>query len=197
MNQQTLLAKIAAHYDFTKANQLASQSQTKPYIRAWLNLDISQVLQGILNGSDVTYSEPYQHQGDYIKFLPKTNQVEACERKYASKADLQITSDKQTNWFEFHVLQKSDLENTRDRNKLYGDIRRVRTLRKHLAPHDTTLLIGIWGSFTTKDLDYFKPLDNQTDCAYVLDTSLTGSTQIARVSHVKREGKPRFLLIAC
>lgn len=139
---------------------------------------------------------PYQQDETYLKYVPKSDLVEVCDKRYASKADLCLTTSGHKIWFEFHVLHQDDLENKKERNKLYEDAQRVAALRKALPDDDVVLLVGLWGSFSSQDIKLFSPLDNNQQCAYVLDTHLTGSTQIARLSQMQKQGKERFLLAA-
>ncbi|CAM3148824.1 hypothetical protein [Vibrio neptunius] len=196
MIQQSLLSHLASQHDFSKANQVIAMPQAKPFVHSWLTLDLSLSLAQSSNIEDIHFASPYQHGDEYLKFVSKSSAVEPCDKRYASKADLRIATPGKNLWFEFHVLHQDELASKKDRNKLYDDAQRVTALRQSLPQDEVILLVGLWGSFSGQDIKHFEPLDNNTQCAYVLDTSLTGSTQIARLSHMKKEGEPRFLLAA-
>lgn len=196
MIQQSLLAKIAALYDFNRASQLVALPQSKPFIRSWMTLDFSQPLINALKTDTIDFAVPYQQNDDkYVKYNTKTSQIERCEKRFASKADLTLTTANKRFWFEFHALHQDDLMIKKNLNKLYGDANRVSALRQAFPKDEVMLLIGLWGRFSSEDIRLFHPLDNNKQCAYVLDSSLTGSTQIARLSQMKKAGEERFLLI--
>ncbi len=195
MIQYSLLSHLASQHDFSQANKIIAMYQAKPFVRSWLALNLSLSLRQSAATEDLLFAEPYQ-KDDFLKYQAKTGQVEHCEKRSASKADLKISAPNNNAWFEFHVLHQDELCSKRDRNKLYEDAKRVRALREALPKDEVTLLVGIWGSFSAEDIKFFSPLDNSKHCAYVLDTSLSGSTQIARLSQMKKAGKPRFLLAA-
>ena len=133
---------------------------------------------------------------EYLRYNVKTDKAESCDKKHASKADLRLITQGKSLWFEFHVLHQDELTSRKERNKLYEDARRVNALRHAMPDDEVILLIGLWGRFSSENIQHFQPLDNNRQCAYVLDSSLTGSTQIARLSQMKREGEERFLLVA-
>lgn len=196
MIQQSLLTSLATQCDFSKTGAIIAMPQTKPFIRTWMAIEFCLPLAKHFATPHIDFALPYQDKENYYKYAVKTSVVEACERKYASKADLCLSSSNQHHWIEFHALHQADLNSSRERHKLYNDVKRVRTLRQTISGEDIILLIALWGRFNSEEIKFFTPLDNNKQCAYVLDTSLTGSTQVARLSHMKREGEPRLLLIA-
>ncbi|MCG9681566.1 hypothetical protein L1D31_03205 [Vibrio sp. Isolate23] len=196
MIQQSLLSHLASQHNFSRANQVIAMSQAKPFVHSWLTLDLSLSLTQSSDMDDIHFASPYFSGDEYLKFVTKPNTVEPCDKRYASKADLHIVTPGKNLWFEFHVLHQDELASKKDRNKLYDDVKRVTALRDALPGDEVMLLVGLWGSFSGEDIKHFEPLDNNRQCAYVLDTSLTGSTQIARLSQMKKEGEPRFLLAA-
>lgn len=196
MFQQSLLSHLASRYNFCNANQLVSMLQTKPFVRSWLALELSLPLAQASVSEDIHFASPYHHEQDFVKYVVRADSVEPCGKRYASKADLCIVTPGKKLWFEFHTLHQDELHTKKERHKLYEDARRVAALRKALPDDEVVLLIGLWGSFSSEDIQLFAPLDNNKQCAYVLDTSLTGSTQIARLSQMKREGEERLLLVA-
>ncbi|MGP3363003.1 hypothetical protein ACTVFF_22550, partial [Escherichia coli] len=131
-----------------------------------------------------------------FKYNIKSDLVESCDKRFASKADLKLTTANKSIWIEFHMLHENDLPIKKERDKLYTDAKRVTALRQALPQDDVILLIGLWGSVSHADMHYFQPLDNNTQCAYVIDSSLSGSTQIARLSQMKKTADKRFLLAA-
>ncbi|SBS31069.1 hypothetical protein MSP8887_01424 [Marinomonas spartinae] len=196
MLQQTLLSQLASFYDFKKANQIAALSQTKPFIRAWMALDLSQPIAQSVGANSMDFAAQYQQDGDYLKYNAKSNLAEHCDKRFASKADLKLITVQKNIWIEFHMLHENDLSIKKECDKLYADAKRVSALRQTLSQDDVLLLVGLWGSFNNADMHHFQPLDNNSQCAYVIDSSLSGSTQIARLSQMKKTSDKRFLLAA-
>lgn len=195
MIQQSLLAKIAAQYDFDHANKIIARPQCKPFSRSWMAVEFSLPLSQILDVTGIQYACPYQQDDQYYKHNAKTNQVKHSERRSASKADLKLATASKQYWFEFHVLHQDDLAVGKELNRLYDDANRVRALRDALPKDDILLFIGLWGRFNSQDIQHFQPLDNHKECAYVLDSGLTGSGQISRLCQMKKGGEERFLLV--
>lgn len=194
MTHQALLAHIGNHYDFARANQVVAVVQSKPFIRAWMAVDFSQAIAKALGAKEIDFAVPYQQGKEYLKYNAKNQQVEKSESRFASKADLKVTTDQGLYWFEFHALHQNSLKEKKDRDKLYQDVERVKALQTELSKENVILLIGIWGSFTSKDMEHFKAIDNSTYFTYVLDSGLSGSTQVARLCQMHKEGEERFLL---
>lgn len=196
MIQQSLLAKIAAQYDFDHANQIIARPQCKPFSRSWMAVEFSLPLSQILDVTGIQYACPYQQDDQYYKHNAKTNQVQHSERRSASKADIKLSTTEKEYWFEFHVFHQDALNLKKERNKLYDDANRIKALRNALPKDDILLFIGLWGCFSSEDIKHFQPLDNHKECAYVLDSGQTGSGQISRLCQMKKSGEERFLLAA-
>lgn len=196
MLQQTLLAQLATAYDFKKANQITKLPQTSPFIRAWMAVDLSQPLADSVHADSIDFAAQYQQGEEHFKYNAKSNLVESCDKRFASKADLKLITAKKNIWIEFHMLHENDLPIKKERDKLYADAKRVSALRQALPQDDVILLIGLWGSVSNADMHYFQPLDNNSQCTYVIDSSLSGSTQISRLSQMKKTADKRFLLAA-
>ncbi|BFM50411.1 hypothetical protein [Marinomonas sp. THO17] len=196
MIQHSLLAQIAAQYNFDQANQIMALPQSKALSRYWMTLELSLPLSRIFNGQECQYACSYQQAEEYYKYNLKSQQVAPCEKRAASKADLKLVTSDTTSWFEFHTLHQEELESTKERNKLYEDVKRIKALRSVLPNDNILLFIGLWGRFSGEDMQHFQPLDNHHQCAYVLDSGLTGSGQISRLCQMKKGGTERFLLAA-
>jgi hypothetical protein len=195
MQQQSVLRHLASHHDFTRANQVVAMHQAQPFIRSWMALDLCTTLASQLSDYEMQFASPYEN-SDFIKYDAKSDLIEHCKPRFASRADLKITTPKETFWYEFHGMHQNELASAKGRNKLYKDAQRLQALRRALPDDQLILLIGLWGSFSPEDILHFTPLDNSKQCAYVMDTSLTGSVQISRLCQMKKAGDPRFLLAA-
>lgn len=196
MQPQHLLIQLSHYYDFTQANQHLSNPEARKFARAWMAIDFSSSLAQALEGHINSYAAPYSFLGQFYKHQISDNQVKECDKRYASKADLELAVKNQQHFFEFHYLHQTHFTSSKSRHKLFQDVQRVREMRKTLPHQNVTLIIALWGSFTNEEIELFKPIDNNQHASYALDTRLKGSSQVSRLLHILKEGEPRLILVA-
>lgn len=194
MDHQQLLQFFAKHDSFDRANRCLCNPQLRHFAQPWLAVELSQSLMQLPEAQGVNFSEKYQLDDQFLRCLPKTYQVEACEKRYASSADLALITPDRTIWFEVKMVHQDHLESNREIQRLQDDFERVDAFNRYLTQHRATLLLGIWGSFNNQQMKVFSQFDNQSRCSYVLDSRATGSSQISRLCQLQREGEPRFFL---
>lgn len=199
MQSQQLLIELARVYDFDRANLNLAMPDVRHFARGWLSIDLSSYLATLLKHKITGFGEPYQLSETYYHHDPKNNTIKKCEKRKASKADLLLSGnevEEQRHYFEFHYLHYEHLVGSKHRQKLYSDVERVRAMRKHLKQTQVTLIVAYWGTVSGLELDYLKPLDNNRNAAFALDSGIAGSSQVSRIMHVQKNGQPRLILMA-
>ncbi len=195
MHPQNLLINLARQYDLDTASQLLSNTGIRQFVRGWLALDLSIPLSKMLKADSVKFAEPYHSNDLFFKYCAEEDSAEPCEKRSASKADLMLSVEDVDHFFEFHYLHQSQISNSKIMNKLYLDMDRVRAMR-NMHSLNVNLVVALWGSFNGNDIEVFKPVDLNRDAVYALDTSLLGSSQVARLVHIRKAGEPRLVLAA-
>lgn len=204
MTSQNILSLFAAQQTtddanttlFDKHNQVFDSMPLKPLWKPWLTLEVCNHLLQQSSISNVEIDIKYQHKGKYLQFDEAHNKVVEVDGRRASEADFRFEYQGNPIWTEVYYLNASTKDKQEALEKIQKDYQRIEALRRALPKQEVMMLYGIYGRFTTKQLEIFKQLDNSSRTTYVLDSKLTGSTQISRLCQMQRAGKPRFLLAA-
>lgn len=181
---------------FDKHNRVFDNQTLQPLWKPWLTLELCEHLQQNEDVSDLTIDIKYKKNEQYLRVADDLLSVEDVDGRSASEADFRFTIQNKSVWGEVYYLNINTKDKAAAIAKLEQDYKRIETLRRALPKQEVIMLYGIYGRFTTKQLDMFKLLDNSSRTTYVLDSKLTGSTQISRLCQMQRAGKQRFLLAA-
>lgn len=203
MQAQPFLSLLQNQYSFERADHIFSDINLKHTWKHWLTAELVYALTQEQSISDIEIDSPYPVKSSEIKdsleFLSFKNgddKAKAVEKRAASKCDFSFQYGTQPVFVEVRCTQSAQLLKASEFRKFADDVKRVKALKQANPDLAIITLFAIYGRFENKDMKKLEPLDNSQVCSYVLDTSLSGSTSIARLSHVKREGEPRTLLIA-
>lgn len=204
MNAQTFLTFVQQHYDFERANAILAQTNLKNCWKQWFTCELvhmfNQADGDFKPQTDVYYpGGAPQQKGEKPKFLSynsdKTVEV-TTERRHASRGDFSVDFSGQTQLFEIRCGHGELFNKNKDLAKFEADVERIEALKQGNTALNVTSLFAFYGAFTAKQCEAFSKMDNSTRTSYVLDSSLTGSTSIARLSHMARNGQPRICLAA-
>ncbi|NLS11962.1 hypothetical protein HGP28_03535 [Vibrio sp. SM6] len=204
MTPQSLLLNLAKTYDFTPMIRRLSDPSSRAVARPWLAMELGPELAQVLDCELVGYHLPYQQQQQqqqqqqYFRYDVKSNQVRECEKRLASKADIQLNyplKPCRPRYFECHYLHYTKGDRASIWHKWHQDMARVCALRQAMQT-EVHLLTALWGSITPAECEHFKYVDNTHHAAYALDTTVYGSSQVSRLLQVEKSTEPRLWLIA-
>lgn len=181
---------------FNKHNSVFDSMTLKPLWKPWLTLELCDHLIHQESVDKLDINIKYQHKGQYLRFEEENNTVVDTDGRGASEADFCFEYQGKQIWAEVFYLNAAAKDKQEALEKIHKDYQRIEALRRALPKQEVMMLYGIFGRFTTKQLEMFKLLDNSSRTTYVLDSKLTGSTQVSRLCQMQRAGKPRFLLAA-
>ena len=210
MQAQPFLSLLQNQYCFDRANHIFSDINLKHTWKHWLTAELVYALSQDPNINDIDIDTPYIAKPantkaadnskskatlDFLSFKTGDDKAKAVEKRSASKCDFSFTQGSQQVFVEVRCTQSAQFLKAGEFRKFTDDSKRVQALKKANPDLAIITLFAIYGRFENKDMKKLEPLDNSQICSYVLDTGLQGSSSIARLSHVQREGDPRTLLI--
>ncbi|MFM2480561.1 hypothetical protein [Celerinatantimonas sp. YJH-8] len=193
---QSLLRQLVDPGLFAEANKYLAQSCYKALFKPWLTLSLSYLLGQNSEVDALELSAPYQDDEQFWRYQMKPFGIRTSDRNHASKADIKLQWHQHSVWTEVQVFHQDELGLASAFRRLEQDFRRVERLHQQLPMDQGLLLVGFWGSLQPEHIQLFRPFDNNVRISYVLDSRLSGSSQVARLSHIQRAGQPRFCLIA-
>jgi len=200
MLTQQLLSHIQQGYNFTPANQLLSKPALKNYWKHWFCCELVPLL---ANNAEQQVelekyypAQPNEHKDKaFLSIKTGQKQAQASEKRGASKCDFYLPN--QELYVELRCGHASSLLKGKELDKFKQDQLRVNALKQANATLNIATLFIFYGSFDNAQCEQLAQLDDNQTPSYVLDTGLTGSSSIARLSHMQRHGDPRVLLAAC
>lgn len=201
MLTQQFLSHIQQHYPFTRANQLLAQDNLKNYWKHWLCCELIPVLSVGDEPQEVELEKYYPAQQDeqsdkgFLSIKAGNKQAFASEKRGASKCDFYLPA--QSLFVELRCGHQASLLKGKELDKFKADQHRIHALKQANPKLNIATLFAFYGSFDNKQCESLAQLDNNQAPSYVLDTGLTGSSSIARLSHMQRNGSARTLLVAC
>ncbi|OUS25015.1 hypothetical protein A9Q99_22475 [Gammaproteobacteria bacterium 45_16_T64] len=202
MNTHTFLSLIQNNYDFERANTIFSEINLKKCWKQWLTAEFVHLLNNVGGPQLVQTEEQYLGLQDsegvqqYLSYQKKVGVDVVKEKRTASRCDFGFELDNARHLFEIRCGTSTPSFNKKELTKFEEDIDRIDALKKSNPTLSLKALFAFYGVVSNKDAVLFKDIDNSLRCAYVLDTSLQGSSSISRLSHLKREGEPRLCLVA-
>lgn len=202
MKPYPFLSLFQQHYDFERADRIFADQNLKNCWKQWFMAETLSALSTLPECQDVATDTPYsagnaaKDDDAFLSVKPGENTAVLADKRSASKCDFSLSLDNSPLHFEVRCGHYESFLKARELKKFTDDLQRIEAL-KSLNPELNILTVfALYGSFENKDMKHFQPLDNSRRCSYVLDTDLNGSTSIARLSHMRRAGDPRTLVIA-
>ncbi len=213
MQAQPFLTLFQNLYSFERANHIFAQQNLKHCWKHWLTAEMVYALGQNPSTSNIEIDSLYQTKGvnivspdnsqdrkteesAYLSYKAGDEKAKIVDKRSASKSDFSFKFDKQTVFVEVRCSHMPVFFQAKEFRKFTDDIQRVQALKKANGSSAIITVFALYGRFENKDMKKLEPLDNNTCCSYVLDSGLSGSTSIARLSHMQREGEPRTLIMA-
>lgn len=199
MSAQQLLCELAGRCHFDQANKMLVEPDYKRLFKPWLSLMLCHQLAALPDVSQLVVAPRYQcdlTEDGGLRFDVKTHRVQSCHKNRASVADIGYIRHGVRFWVEVRSLHQQQIGDVREMNKLVRDYTRAEALQKECMADQLLVLIGWWGCVRAEEISFFSALDNNKCATYLLDSALSGSSQVARLSHMQRDGKSRFCLLA-
>ena len=217
MNAHNFLTFVQNQYDFGRANAIMSEINLKNCWKQWFTAELvhmcNQSDSPLVTETDVHY--PGVTQGDdpkndskplFLSYHPTKGVEAVTEKRNGSRCDFtmvdgtladgSICDASQTHYFEIRCANAELFVKNKDLAKFEADIKRIEALKAANPALQMTVLFAFYGTFTSKQVESFKVMDNSNRCSYVLDSALEGSTSIARLCQMARAGEPRLCLAA-
>ena len=202
MNAQSFLALLQAHYDFTRADFIFNQLQLKNCWKPWLTTELTASLGCMPMPLEVVIDDHYQLPEktdkplEWLSHIPKNGVQVVTEKRHASRCDFRFDDQGKPHYVEIRCANKQLFQKGKEIQKYLSDIERITAFKKKLPDAAITALFAFYGAFDNEEVAVFKELDNAKRVNYVLDTGMTGSSSIARLSHLQRAGEPRLFIAA-
>lgn len=210
MQAQPFLSLLQNQYAFDRANHILSDINLKHTWKHWLTAELVYALTHAQTIEDIDIDTPYPNKAtaskasdtkskatlDFLSFKNGDSEAKAVEKRSASKCDFSFNYGSKQVFVEVRCTQSAQILKAGEFRKFTDDTKRVQALKKANSDLSILTLFAVYGRFENKDMKKLEPLDNNQICSYVLDTCLSGSSSIARLSHVQREGESRTLLVA-
>ena len=127
----------------------------------------------------------------YLSYQPGKPATAVSEKRHGSRCDFSVTQGNTTLYCEIRGANKTLFAKNKDLGKFSADIERIEALKAANNELNIFSIFVFYGALSGKEIEAFKPMDNSTRTSYVLDSGLTGSTSIARLSHMDRNGDDR------
>lgn len=198
MNSQTFLTLAQENYDFSRANVILSELNLKNCWKQWLTAELVHMFNHIEGDyrleTDIHYPAHQQTSSDpaFLQYQASKGATPVGEKRNGSRCDFSVTTHPQTVYCEIRGANADLFNKNKDLAKWLADIERIEAL-KEANPNLLILSIFVfYGAFSSDEMKMFQPMDNNSRCIYVLDTLLTGSTSIARLSQLNRNGDKRI-----
>lgn len=203
MKPQLLLSFIQKNYDFSRAIDIFSESNLKKCWKPWLTTEMALLCEAKSLGENVKIEEHYRCRDDscdsknmYLRYKVNSGVDKIKEKRGASRSDFSFEEKGVAQHFEVRCCDDSTLKTQKQISIFEGDMIRIEALKKVNPSMSINTLFAFYGSFSSEEISLLKKMDNNKRCSYVLDTSLTGSCSIARLSQIKRGGDERLCLAA-
>ncbi|CAG8999226.1 MAG: hypothetical protein CENE_01195 [Candidatus Celerinatantimonas neptuna] len=199
MGAQQLLCELALSCRFDQANQMMVEPDYKNLFKSWLSLMLCYQLASLSGVLQLVVGPRYQCESksdEWLRFDLKTQKAQLCLKNRASIADIGFIRHRTRFWVEVRSLHQQQMDDVREMMKLIHDYKRVEALQKEFMADQLIVFIGWWGKVPAEKMHIFQALDNNRRSTYLLDSALSGSTQVARLSHMQRDGESRFCLLA-
>lgn len=200
MNSQAFLSLVQSEYDFTRANAILSEINLKNCWKQWLTAELvhmfNQSESGFVTQTDVHYPAIVKTAKDpaYLSYQLGKPATAVSEKRHGSRCDFSVQQGNRTIYCEIRGANKSLFAKNKDLGKFSADIERIEALKAANSQLEIFSIFVFYGALSGKEIEAFKPMDNSTRTSYVLDSSLTGSTSIARLSHMDRNGNDRVCM---
>ncbi len=210
MNTHALLSFVQNNYDFRRADLILSEGNLKKCWKQWLTAELVHLFNGakhvdnvqtevhyldaeLKGDNDSVGEQPLQH---YLQYHRKTGVNVVMEKRSASRCDFGFRWQGAAQMFEIRCGSSVPSINKKELLKFEEDIDRIDALKLKNPQLSIASIFAFYGIVTNKDAVLFKTIDNSRRCTFVLDSSLEGSSSIARLSQMKRAGEPRLCLAA-
>jgi hypothetical protein len=200
MNTHSFLSLIQKNYDFTRANCIFSELNLKNSWKDWLTAELVHLCNDVEPFSDIQIGSHYpgavKKDGSetFLRCRPGKSVERLRSKASASRCDFSVCNDGARHHFEIRCGNSLSFSKNKELSKYEADIERVSAIKKANPAVNVSAIFAFYGAFSTQDAKVFSVLDNSRRCTYVLDSSLTGSSGIARLSHMKKAGEPRVCL---
>lgn len=202
MNSQAFLSLLQSEYDFTRANSILSETNLKNCWKQWLTAELVHMFnqlschsgeQSFITQTDVHYPALIKTDKDpaYLSYQTGKPATAVSEKRHGSRCDFSVTQGNKTLYCEIRGANKTLFAKNKDLGKFSADIERIEALKAANNELNIFSIFVFYGALSGKEIEAFKPMDNSTRTSYVLDSGLTGSTSIARLSHMDRNGDDR------
>ena len=202
MNSQAFLSLVQSEYDFTRANAILSETNLKNCWKQWLTAELvhlfNQSDKSFVTYTDVHYPAKTEKADEpaFLSYQAGKGVSAVAEKRHGSRCDFSITQADHTVYCEIRGANASLFSKNKDLVKFESDIERIEALKAANPSLNILSIFVFYGAFSGKAIEAFQPMDNNTRCSYVLDSRLTGSTSIARLSHLDRNGDERVCVAA-
>ncbi|WP_086933812.1 hypothetical protein [Agarilytica rhodophyticola] len=205
MNSQLLLSIIQKNYNFSKAYDVFKNDYLSKSWKQWFTTEMALLFSCEKLSDKISVEDYYCASGvdndenssaRFLHYHAKTGVTKVMEKRRASRSDFSFECDGKTQHFEVRCSDSISLKSNRQLAIFENDMIRVEHLKKENPSLSINTIFVFNGNFENKDINLLKPLDNNKRCSYVLDTSLNGSTSIARLSQIKRNGGERLCVVA-
>lgn len=204
MKAQAFLSFVQQHYDFSRANGILAETNLKNCWKQWFTCELvhmfNQVDSALKPQTDVYYvdGDPANtaEKTAYLSYNPGKDVELVSEKRHASRCDFAVELQGKRHLFEIRCANVELFGKNKDLNKFEADVNRIEAFKKANDNLEIISLFAFYGTLTAKQCEAFSVMDNSTRTSYVLDSGLSGSTSIARLSHMARNGEPRLCLAA-
>lgn len=204
MKAQQLLSFVQQHYDFERANAILAESNLKNCWKQWFTCELVHMFNQIdpvyMPQTDVYYTGGESDKGSdkpsYLSYSPDKGVEVVPDKRNASRCDFSVVSAGQSQLFEIRCGNTELFGKAKDVARFAADVDRIEAFKKANPALEITALFAFYGVLNSKQIESFTEMDNSTRNSYVLDTGLSGSTSIARLCQMARNGKPRLCLAA-
>lgn len=200
MNTHTFLTLIQNNYNFSQANNIFSQSDLKNCWKDWLTAELVQswyISEQFSNIQiDTRYPGVKTHDAveTFLRHQSGQGVDHVSKKSSASRCDFSAHYQDTPYYFEIRCASNSLFKKKGDLEKYKSDIERVDLIKQANPYLNLAAIFVFYGAFSSQELANFTTLDNSEHCLYVLDSNLSGSTSIARLSQMQRGGSPRLCL---
>jgi hypothetical protein len=202
MKAYDFLSFVQNNYDFARADAIFSEANLKNCWKQWFTAELvhmcNQSDDDLVSETDVHYpmNQKPDDKPEFLSYHATKGVGIISEKRNGSRCDFSLTAGEQSHYFEIRCANAELFAKNKDIAKFEADVVRIEALKVANPALEMTAIFAFYGTFTSKQIEAFKVMDNSIRCSYVLDSSIKGSSSIARLCQMKRAGEPRLSLAA-
>ena len=201
MNSHDFLSFVQNEYDFERANLILCESNLKNCWKHWFTAELVHLCNTSLSElrarTDVYYPGKQKiDEPGYLSYRPGKAVTNVSKKRGASRCDFSFLVNGKQLYFEIRCVNQDSLAKRKELAKFAADQVRIDMLKKANPELNIMAILVFYGAFSNKEVEIFSPMDSGSRCSYVLDSGLSGSSSISRLSQFQRGGDPRLRLAA-